>query len=74
MCEFRFKVIDKKTGKEADPYEIALHEEWAHNLMYCDMEGFFVGEEGDLILADECGNYEFVSKDRFEVVFEKESL
>lgn len=65
-----FKVIDKKTGKEADTYEIALHEEWANNLIYCDIEGWFIGEEGELILADECGNFAYADRDRFMVEFD----
>lgn len=62
-----FSVIDVKTGGEADPYEIALHEEWAKNLMYCDMEGFAIEEDGSLILVDECGRYEYCPIGRFEV-------
>ncbi len=66
----RFTVIDKKTGKEADTYEIALHEEWANNLIYCDIEGWFIGEDGELILADECGNFTYADRDRFMVEFD----
>lgn len=62
-----FTVIDIKTGKEADTYEIALHEEWAKHLMYCDMEGFAVEEDGTLILLDECGRHEYCPEGRFEV-------
>ena len=70
MAQFRFMVIDKKTGKEADTYEIALHEEWANRLCYCDMEGWYIGEDGYLMLADECGQYAYPpDPDRFEVVF-----
>ena len=68
----KFKVIDNKTGKEADPYEIALHEEWAQGLVYCDMEGFMLTENGDLMLADECGTYVYCDPERFKVVFEDE--
>ena len=69
----RFHVIDKKTGKEADTYEIALHEEWAKGLCYCDMEGWYIGEDGYLMLADECGRYAYPpEQDRFEIVFDKE--
>lgn len=64
-----FTVIDKTTGKEADDYKIALTEDWAKGLCYCDMEGFAVTECGDLILLDECGNFEYASQDRFEVRF-----
>ena len=66
-----FKVIDKKTGKEADTYEIALKEDWANRLIYCDIEGFYIGEDGYLMLADECGNYAYPPQDRFEVVFDE---
>lgn len=64
-----FTVIDKITGKEADVERIALTEEWAKGLIYCDMEGFAVTEYGDLILLDECGRYVDVSQERFEVKF-----
>ena len=66
----KFRVIDKQTSKEADPYEIALHEEWASCLVYCDMEGFAITEDGDLVLMDECGNVVYCDTDRFKVVFE----
>ena len=62
-----FTVIDLKTGKEADPYDIALHEDWAKHLMYCDMEGFAIEEDGSLILVDECGRFEYCPVGRFEV-------
>lgn len=67
-----FRVIDKKTGKEADPYEIALREEWAKQLCYCDMDGFAILEDGTLLLVDECGKFEYCDTDRFEVVFDNE--
>lgn len=65
-----FKVIDTKTGEEADTYEIALHEEWAKSLMYCDMEGFAIGEDGTLYLLDECGKWEYPEQERFKVVWD----
>ena len=68
----KFRVIDKQTSKEADPYEIALHEEWASCLVYCDMEGFAITEDGYLVLMDECGNVVYCDTDRFKVVFEDE--
>ncbi len=68
----KFKVYDNKTGKEANVYEIALHEEWARSLVYCDMEGFAITEDGDLVLMDECGNVVYCDADRFEVIFEGE--
>lgn len=68
----KFKVFDNKTGKEADPCEIALHEEWAKCLVYCDMEGFAITEDGNLVLMDECGNFVYCDTERFKVVFEEE--
>jgi len=68
----KFRVIDKQTSKEADPYEIALHEEWASCLVYCDMEGFAITEDGYLVLMDECGSVVYCDTDRFKVVFEDE--
>ena len=66
-----FAVIDNETGKEADPHQIANDEEWADSLIYCDIEGFALLENGSLILLDECGNYEVCPADRFTVVFEE---
>lgn len=65
-----FHVIDILTGKEADPYDIALNENWAKDLMYCDMEGFAIEEDGSLILVDECGRFEYCPIGRFEVVWD----
>lgn len=67
----KFRVIDNQTGKEADPNEIANEEEWADSLVYCDIEGFAILEDGNLILLDECGNYEYCPEGRFTVVFEE---
>ena len=66
-----FKVIDKKTGKEADVYKIALKEEWAKSLIYCDIEGFAITEDGTLILVDECGHMVYCPDARFEIVFDE---
>ena len=65
-----FHVIDKQTGKEADTWEIALNEDWAKHLCYCDMEGFAILEDGSLILTDECGRHGYCPEGRFEVVFD----
>jgi hypothetical protein len=67
----RFHVIDKQTNKEPDLTEIALKEEWAQDLMYCDMEGFAILEDGCLLLLDECGSHRFCPEGRFEVVFDE---
>lgn len=66
---YDFYVIDHNTGEEAEPEEIALKESWASDLMYCDMEGFAILEDGSLILCDECGSYRQADRERFEVVW-----
>ncbi len=62
-----FHVTDTRTGKEPDLEAIALHEEWARGLVYPDMLGFTVAEDGSLYLLDECGNYAPASRERFRV-------
>ena len=68
MSNFSFRVIDNKTGEEADTYKIALKEDWAKGLMYCDMEGFAISEDGHLLLLDECGNVAYCPNDRFIII------
>ena len=62
-----FDVIDTKTGEYPDLEKIALTEEWAQGLVYCDMDGFAVLEDGSLILLDECGNCVSCPPGRFEI-------
>ena len=68
----RFTVIDTKTGEYPDLQKIALKEGWAKGLIYSDMEGFAVTEDGSLILMDECGGYSYCPAERFKVVIEAE--
>lgn len=63
-----FTVIDTKTGEYPDLWDIALHEEWAQDLMYCDIEGFATLEDGTLILMDECGRFAYCPEGRFQIV------
>lgn len=66
----QFMVMDTSTGSEADIEEIALNEPWAKNLIYCDMEGWYLGEDGSLMLADECGQHAFPPEpDRFKIIW-----
>ena len=67
----KFKVLDLKTGKEPDLEQIALQEEWAKGLIYCDMEGFAIEEDGTLILMDECGNYRYCPAGRFQIIVQE---
>ena len=70
LVEFPFCVFDKKENKEADCYKIALKEDWAKCLCYCDMEGFAITQDGILILLDECGRFTYCPDNRFKVVSE----
>ena len=63
-----FTVTDTKTGEYPDLSDIALHEEWAQGLMYCDMDGFAILEDGTLILMDECGRFTYCPEGRFQIV------
>lgn len=65
-----FTVIDNRTGHEPDYEKIALTEDWAKHLIYCDVEGFALTENGSIVLLDECGNYVYVPENRFRVVFD----
>lgn len=65
----QFFVIDKTTGQAPDIEEIVLREEWARGLVYCDLEGFAIGEDGSLYLLDECGAYRSCPQDRFQLVW-----
>ena len=65
-----FTVVDKLTGEYPDLWEIALKEDWAKHLCYCDMEGFALEEDGTLLLLDECGKQAYCPADRFEVIWD----
>ena len=65
-----FHVIDAKTGKESDIERIARREKWAARLIYCDMEGWAIEQDGSLMLMDECGNYKYADRERFKVVWD----
>ena len=69
-----FEVIDNRTGGSPDCETIALTEEWAKHLIYCDIDSFAITEDGDLILFDDCNNVAYPPRDRFTVKFETESL
>jgi len=66
-----FTVIDKHTGEYPDLRSIARRCKWAKHLIYCDMEGFALTEDGTLILMDECGGIAYCPPDRFKIVWEE---
>ena len=65
-----FRVIDSKTGEEADIERIAKREKWAKGLMWMDMEGWAIEQDGSLLLIDECGNWVCADRERFKVVWD----
>lgn len=69
-----FKVIDNITGKEPDLEKIALNEEWAKDLVWCDMDGFFLSDDGCLALADECGSFRYPPDGRFSVKMHQKGI
>ncbi len=62
-----FDVIDNKTGESPNLEKIALNEEWACDLVYCDITGFALTDDGYLVLFDDCGNMAFPPVGRFTV-------
>ncbi len=67
-----FKVIDTKTGKEPTDRVISNIAKRG-NLIECDIDQFFVGEDGSLVLMDDCGNVSYVDTGRFKVKWEGNS-
>lgn len=65
-----FEVIDPETGEYPNLEHIARTEEWAQNLIPCDVDGFCINEDENLLLMDECGNYAYCPPDRFQVNLE----
>lgn len=67
-----FKVIDTKTGKEPT-YRVIHNIAKKGGLMTMDIDQFFVGEDGSLVLADDCGNITYCDTKRFKVEPQAES-
>lgn len=66
----KFTIIDTKTGNYPDVEKIARTEEWPSELVYCDIEGFAISEDGQLLLLDECGSFRYCPNGRFKIEFE----
>ena len=62
-----FKVIDTRTGKEPTG-RVIDNIARKGGLMVADIDQFYVGEDGSLVLADECGNITYCDAKRFKVV------
>lgn len=67
-----FKVIDTKTGKEPTSRVIDNIAKKG-GLMIMDIDQFFVGEDGSIVLADDCGNITYCNTERFKVELQERS-
>lgn len=68
----RFYVIDKRTGKEPifDGNHI-FRESWCKGrLIERDIDGWYISEDGQLALVDDCCNMAYPPPDRFEIVYD----
>lgn len=61
-----FKVIDTKTGKEPTSRVIGNIAKTG-GLMEMDIDQFYVGEDGSIVLADDYGNITYCDTRRFKV-------
>lgn len=61
-----YEIIDTRTGERAKAYEL-VQEPWAEKTRGCDWPAFAVDETGDVMLTDDCGNYDMVPEGRVEV-------
>lgn len=64
-----FTLHDRETGSEMDAEWLAEDEQYKR-LMIDDIEGFAFGAEGQLYLLDECGVWEDVDADKYDVHWE----
>ena len=72
----RFYVIDKRTGKEPifDGNHI-FKEKWCKGrLIEFDIDGWYISEDGQLALVDDCCNMAYPPPDRYEIVFEEPTV
>lgn len=66
-----FKVIDTKTGKEPTS-RVIDNIARKGGLMTMDIDQFYVGEDGSLVLADDCGKMTYCDTKRFKAAVESE--
>ncbi len=68
----KFKVIDITTGREVASEKIDKIAK-KNGLMYMDIDQFFIGEDGQLVLADDCGKIAYFDMEKlgFMPVFER---
>ena len=67
MREIKFRAWDKQEGCWLDKNHAFDYAAKETKLIYCDIEGVAVGND-TVYLLDECGNWEYLSRDRFELM------
>lgn len=60
-----FRVIDKQTGREYSEKNINTD-----GLMTMDLYQMFLGEDGYLVMADDCDRIAYQDRERFDVVID----
>lgn len=61
-----FKVFDKELNKCVDPEDIVLDKNT--HLFKTDINCFALCNNGQLIITDDCGYYDYLDMNRFEVI------
>ena len=72
-----FYVIDKRTGKEPIfDHNHIFKEKWfkESGLIWCDIEGWYISEDGTLVLVDDCGKVAYPPIDRFDIVYDEPTV
>jgi hypothetical protein len=67
-----FEVIDRRTGgSPIFDFNHIFKEKWfkESNLIYCDISGWGIDEDGNLFLMDDCNNIAYPPRKRFKVRF-----
>lgn len=57
-----FEVLNAHTGKPFTQDELRKIAR-EHRLIYCDIDQFYVGEDGQVVLIDDCGNVTWMNMD-----------
>ena len=60
-----FRVIDKHTGRDYSEENINTD-----GLMEMDLDQMFLGEDGTLVMADDCNGITYQDSERFEVLID----
>lgn len=63
----QWEVVDRKTGQQASLEQLSMEGWVQEKLVWPDLEGFAIGEDGAIYLLDECGNWELCDPTRFYI-------